>query len=171
MPTLYDITSDMRAIDQLLDECGGDVSDERVLQAIENWIAELDTNLRDKVEGYAAYITELLAKATARRAESRRLADLAKANENAAKRLKERLLWALEERGIDKVETPLYVVSVAKNGGKAPLDIQVPAEQLPMEYQKVEYSPAKDSIRNALEQGIEIDGCTLMERGTSLRIR
>lgn len=171
MPTLYEITSDMRAIDQLLDECGGDVSDERVLQAIENWMAELDTNLRDKVDGYAAYISELLAKALARKAEAKRLTQLAKANENAAKRLKERLMWALEERGVSKVETPLYVVSVAKNGGKAPLDIQVPATELPMEYQKVEYSPANDSIRNALEQGIEIDGCTLMERGTSLRIR
>jgi len=123
------------------------------------------------VDGYAAYISELLAKAAARRAESRRLADLAKANENAAKRLKERLMWALQERDIKKVETPLYVVSVAKNGGKAPLDIQVPATELPMEYQMIEYSPAKDSIRNALEQGIEIEGCNLMERGTSLRIR
>ena len=171
MPTLYDITSDMRAIDQLLDECGGDVSDERVLQAIENWIAELDTNLRDKVDGYAAYVSELLAKAAARRAESKRLATLAKYNENAAERLKERLMWALQERDIKKVETPRYVVSWQNAGGKVGLDVQIPAEQLPMKYQKIEYSPANDSIRNDLEQGIEIEGCTLTERGTVLRIR
>jgi len=171
MPTLYEITSDMRAIDQLLDECGGDVSDERVLQAIEDWIAELDTNLRDKVDGYAAYISELLAKAAARRAESRRLATLARYNENAAERLKERLMWALQERDIKKVETPRYVVSWQAAGGKVGLDVQIPASELPEEYRMIEYKPANDSIRNALEQGIEIEGCNLMERGTSLRIR
>jgi len=169
--TLYEITEDMRAIDALLDEAGGDVSDPTVLEAIEKWIAELDTNLRDKVDGYAAYISELLAKATARKAEAKRLSTLAKYNENAAKRLKERLLRAFQERGIDKVETPRYVVSVRKNGGKLPLDVQVPGSELPPRFQKVTIDPDNDAIRKALDAGEEVEGCVLMERGTTLSVR
>lgn len=171
MATLYEITEDLRAIDALLYEAGGDVSDETVLAAIESWIAEMDNDLKNKVDGYASYISELLAKATARKAEAKRMADLARANENAAKRLKERLLWAFQERGLDKVETPRFVVSVAKNGGKAPLDIQVAGEQLPPRFQKVTVDADKEAIRKAIESGEDVDGCVLMQRGVSLRIR
>ena len=171
MPTLYEITEDMRAIDDLLMEAEGDGSDPAVLDAIEKWIAELDINLQDKVDGYASYISELLARAEARKAESARLAALAKTGRNTAKRLKDRRMWAMQERGLKKVETPRFVVSVRENGGKLPLDVQVPGSELPPRFQQVTIDPDNDAIRNALDAGEEIDGCTLMERGQHLSVR
>ena len=171
MPTLYEITEDMRAIDDLLMEAEGDGSDPAVLDAIEKWIAELDINLQDKVDGYASYISELLARAEARKAESDRLAALAKTGRNTATRLKDRLMWAMQERGLKKVETPRFVVSVRENGGKLPLDVQVPGSELPPRFQQVTIDPDNDAIRNALDAGEEIDGCTLMERGQHLSVR
>lgn len=169
--TLYDITTDMRQIDELLTTLEGDISDPAIEEAITEWIAEMDSDLKTKVDGYAAYVTELLALAAARKDEAKRLRDRAAVNENAAKRLKERLLYALQERGIDKVETLRYTITVAKNGGVAPLSVQVPAEALPPRFQKVTIDADNQAIRAAIDAGEEVDGATLMERGTSLRIR
>ena len=169
--TLYDITADMRQIDELLTTLEGDISDPAIEEAITEWIAEMDSDLKTKVDGYAAYVTELLALAAARKDEARRLKERATVNENAAKRLKERLLYALQERGIDKVETLRYTVTVAKNGGVAPLDVQVAPEALPPRFQKVTIDADNKAIRAAIAAGEEVDGATLMERGTSLRIK
>lgn len=169
--TLYEITKDMQALDDLLTQAGGDVTDEGVLDAIEKWMNELDVGLVSKVDGYAGYISDLLATAKARKEEANRLRDLAIAGEKTAKRMKETLLMALVERDIRKLDTPRFVVTCAKNGGKAPLDIQIPGEDLPPRFQRVFIEPDKDAIREALDAGEEVDGCTIMQRGMSLRIR
>lgn len=169
--TLYDITADMREIDHLLSTLDGDITDPAIDEAITEWLNEMDGDLKNKVDGYAAYITELLALAAARKDEAKRLSERAKVNENAAKHMKARLLWALQERGIDKVETLRYTVSVAKNGGVAPLDVQVGPEQLPPRFQKVTIDADNKAIRDAIAAGEEVEGATLMERGVSLRIK
>ncbi|MGB1125796.1 MAG: siphovirus Gp157 family protein [Phycisphaeraceae bacterium] len=169
--TLYDITADMREIDHLLATLEGDISDPAIDEAITEWIEEMDSDLKGKVDGYAAYVTELLALAAARNDEAKRLKERAKVNENAAKRLKDRLLWALQERGIDKVETLRYTVSVSTAGGMQKLDVQVPAEELPPRFQKVTIDADNKAIREAIAAGEEVDGATLMERGTVLRIK
>ena len=169
--TLYDITADMREIDHLLATLEGDISDPAIDEAITEWIEEMDSDLKGKVEGYAAYVTELLALAAERNDEAKRLKERAKVNENAAKRLKDRLLWALQERGIDKVETLRYTVSVSTAGGMQKLDVQVPAEELPPRFQKVTIDADNKAIREAMAAGEEVDGATLMERGTVLRIK
>ena len=169
--TLYDITADMREIDHLLAKLEGDISDPAIDEAITEWIEEMDSDLKGKVDGYAAYVTELLALAAARNDEAKRLKERAKVNENAAKRLKDRLLWALQERGIDKVETLRYTVSVSTAGGMQKLDVQVPAEELPPRFQKVTIDADNKAIREAIAAGEEVDGATLMERGTVLRIK
>ena len=169
--TLYDITDDMRAFDDLLEQAGGDVTDEAVMSAIEAWMNELDTDLKNKVDGYAAYIQELLALADARKAEAKRLSESARSKENAAKALKERLMFAMQERNLKKIETDRFSVSWQVNGGKPALDVSVPAEMLPSRFQSVTISPNNDAIRVALDAGEEVPGCMLMDRGTSLRIR
>lgn len=169
--TLYDITDDLRAFDDLLEQADGDVSDPAVLEAIEKWMTELDIDLTNKVDGYAAYINDMLAKAQARKDEADRLRARAKANEATARRLKERLMWAMQERGMKKIDTPRFTVSWQKAGGKVGLDVQVPGDQLPPRFQKVVIEPDNAAIREALDAGEEVDGCSLMERGTSLRIR
>ena len=76
--TLLDITEDLRALDALLEEFGGDISEPAAEAAVSQWVAELEANLGRKAEGYAALISELDARVEFRRSEARRLAERAK---------------------------------------------------------------------------------------------
>jgi len=167
---LLQITDDMQALDDLLAEVGGDVSDPNVAAAVEAWMAELDVNFAGKVDNYAALITSIRARADVRRAESERLAKRAEIDEASADWLAARLLQALEARGTRKVETDRYAVSVVGNGGKAPLILtgDVPPEWCKF-IEKIEVN--RDKIRASLEAGEALPFASLGERGRRLAIK
>jgi hypothetical protein len=167
---LLQITDDMQALDDLLAEVGGDVSDPNVAAAVEAWMAELDTNFAGKVDNYAALITSIRARADVRRAESERLAKRAQIDEASADWLAARLLQALEARGTKKVETDRYAVSVVGNGGKQPLILtgDVPPEWCKF-VEKIEVN--RDKIRASLEAGEALPFASLGERGRRLAIK
>jgi hypothetical protein len=167
---LLDITDDMKALEDLLAEVGGDVTDPKVGETVDAWFAELDANLTGKIDNYAALISTLRARADIRRAEAERLARRAQVDESAADWLASRLLAALDTRGMRKVETDRYAVSVVGNGGKQPLlvDGDVPAEFLKT-VTKVE--PDRERIRLAIEAGQALPFARLGDRGKRLSIR
>lgn len=170
MPTLYDITEDLIALDELLEEAGGDITDEAVEAAITSWFEELGDNLETKVDNYAQFIVELKARAEVRKAEAARLTKLAKTGMKNADALIVRMKDAFIAMGRKKLETKRFVVSVANNGGKRSLDIH---GEVPKEYQKTETVTSNDvdKIRTALDAGTELDFAVLQERGTRLSIR
>ena len=169
---LYDITEDLRALEDLLVETGGDISDPEVASAVDAWFSELQTDLEGKVDGYAALIRMMETRAEVRKTEAKRMADLQRADENAAHRLKSRLQEHLDVLGIARVDTPHFTVSVQNAGGKVKLDVH-DEEAVPQEFQRertiIELD--KEAIREALEAGREVPGAVLMERGRVLRIR
>jgi len=168
--TLLDITEDMQALDDLLQDMGGDVSNPEVEATIDGLLAELDADLENKVDNYAALIGCMRGRAEIRKAEAKRLMDRVRVDENAAKGLSERLKYAFESLNLSKVETPRFRVSIAKNGGKAPLVIDEDA-LIPEEYQRIVKEPDKTLLREALEAGTEVAGVSLGDRGTRLSIR
>jgi len=171
--TLYQIADDLRALEALLVEAGGDLSSPEALAAVEAWEAELSTNLAGKVDNYCGLITEIEIRAAARQAESDRLRDLARVDDNAAKALRERLLFVLQNRNVPKVDTERFRVSVAKNGGKAPLDVRVGPDELPAwaVKKRTVVETDKDAIRARLEAGESLPFASIMERGTRLVIK
>jgi hypothetical protein len=171
--TLWAINEDMEALDALLEELGGDVTDEQVAATIEAWFAEIDSDLANKVDGYCALIRQLEAVAAARREEAERLTKRAKTGEANAKRLGERLKMFMAFRGMKKLDTPRYTVSVVNNGGAPPVEIDADAV-LPDDLTRVipeQREPDKKAIVAALQQGRELPGVRLGERGTRLAIR
>ena len=168
--SLLDITDDMQALDDVLQEVGGDLSDPGVEATIDRWLAELEKDLENKVDNYAALIGIMRGRAAVRKAEAKRLTDRVRADENAANGLCERLKMAFEGRGIEKVETPRFRVSIANNGGKLPLVIDEDAV-IPDEYLRVVTEPDKVLLHEALAAGKKLDGVRLGERGTRLSIR
>lgn len=168
MSTLYQITDDLLALDALLDEVGGDITDERAAAAVDEWLADLQANLDRKIDGYCALIQQIAAWQKAAEDEAKRLADLARVRANKAAGLKERLKSALELLGMKKVQTGRFQVSVCGNGGKAPMDIHGP---VPEHYIKHIPQVDNDSIRADLEAGNSLDFAVLMNRGTHLRIK
>lgn len=168
--SLYSITEDLLALDQLIEDAEGDITD--VEEVVNEWFGELGDELEIKLDNYAAYIRELEARAKVRKEESDRLASRARTAKNNADFLKGRLQWFFEMRSLKKMETPRFTLTLQKNGGKLPLLIDVETEKLPEIYQLPQPPIAdKDAIRAALEEGEEIEGCALGERGQSIRIR
>ena len=167
--SLYAITTEIGSIIDVILDGGADGTEASL--ALDAHLEGLDQVLTEKAESYAIVITELLVRAAARRDEATRIRDLAATDEALAERLKRRLKESMETTGRLKIDTPKFRLSVANNGGKQPLNITVPAEDLPEALRVVRLEANKDAIRAALEAGTAVPGCELAPRGTSLRIR
>lgn len=171
MSTLYDIRADLEALEALLYEVGGDVTDEAADAAITAWLEETGEALSKKLDGYAALIRETEIRAASRKAEASRLSDLARADDAAVKRLKDRLRWFFEDRGIQKMETERFRFTLATNGGKPPVILKVPVECLPEWAKRVTFAPDLEAIRGEIEKGGTVEFAEIGTPGTHLRIR
>jgi hypothetical protein len=167
--SLYAITNEISDIIDALLEGGQTEADANA--ALEEHLASLDTALEQKSEAYASVIQDLSIRAKARKDEAARIRALAEADEAVADRLKQRLKEAMESVGRLKLDTPRFKLVVAGNGGRQPLEVAVEPTALAPQYQAVKVEANKEAIRAALEAGTAVPGCTLLPRGTSLRIR
>jgi len=165
--TLFDITGDMMALFDLLDEAENDEDADRVL---ETWFSENLSDLKNKADGYAAVVREFEHRAEARETEAQRLADSARAMKNRSRSLKYRFLSTMQFLGMDRLDTDINTFRICANGGKLPLDIHDPTK-IPEEFVRQIPEIDRDRVRLALEAGKPVPGATLMERGQHLRIR
>lgn len=167
---LYELTQEMIELDTLL-ATAEDPDDPEIFEAIQRALALHDERER-KVDAYCCLIAEISARAAARKAEAQRLAENASRSEATVKRLKTRLLDAFNAMGIGKLETERFTVSVAKNGGLVPLELDptLDPSTLPEEFQRVTISPDTDAIRAALAT-TTLPFAKLGERGQHVRIK
>ena len=168
--TLFEITDDMRALDDLITEAGGDITDEAVEEAFNAFWDENSKNLDEKVEAYCWLIREQEARSTARKQEAERMNRRAQIDSNSARSLKQRLVAALQNADIKRLETENFKVWWQANGGKAPLILD--EDNVPEDYVKFREirEPNKDLIRQKLADGVELSFAQLGERGCSLRL-
>lgn len=169
MSTLYEISEDLQAIEELLVEQGGDVGTPADEDVVMSWLEDSQGRLDQKLENYGKLIREFEARAKARLEESKRLKARATVDANAAQNLKERLMWFLESRGTKKAETASFKFTVRKNGGRAPLIYD--ANDVPPEYMMNFPTPDTAKIRDDLDEGMALDFARFGERGTSLSMR
>lgn len=188
--TLWQLSEDMEALDAMLAEIGGDISDPEVEAYINQLFDEVEGGFNQKVDSYAALIKHKEAVATARKAEAEGLALSAKIEANQAEALKDRLKLIMEMRGIKKAGH-IRTASVCGNGGKLPVVVE-DESKVPDKYQTVTVqmtaeqwaklaqteqlvyvgmAPDTDAIREALEAGDQVPGCKLGDRGTHLRVK
>ncbi len=152
----------------IMDEMEQAISDPDRMTMLLDTLESVELALDIKVDGYCKMMT-MLNDTDGMKAESKRLADRAKAQENAAKALKERLHFAMEVLGKDKIKTELFTVSLQDNPGK--VDIH-DLDKIPAEFKRttITVEPDKKAIGDALKSGKEVDGAVLMT-SKSLRIR
>lgn len=173
MKPLFAITSEFQALDAILDECQGDITDPRAEEAITAWVRELESDESAKMDGYVAYINKLTMEAE--------FASLMAAQYSAASRvrtsriewLKSRMVEHMVKTGRKSIETDSgYTVSVQTNGGNVPLILE------PFDISKID--PAftmtkveldKEKVREWLRDGLSLPFARLGERGKHLRIR
>jgi hypothetical protein len=173
--TLFEISDELAAIEELLTQNDGEITDDAAGQTLEAWFDQL-TDVRDaKIDDYCRLITMIRERAEARHREMMRIGALADVDENAITRLKTALHNFMLERNVTKIETTLHKLTLAKNGGKAPLIVPEawrddPASA-PEQYHRRVVKLDVDAIRADLLGGEEVPGCAIGERGTHLRIK
>lgn len=182
MSTLYDITENMRALEDLIAESCDQETGElpaNVNEIIETWFNQTEGELSVKLEAIGRLVRNWESDAEQFAAESKRMSAKKVSTENRAKRTKEWTKFCLESAGISKQAAGVFVFAIQKNGGKKPLawvkdGFVVPemdATELPGEYQKITVSADTEAIREVLENGGELEFARLQEAGTHLRIR
>jgi hypothetical protein len=169
---LFDLSDEILALEADLDN--DELTDEERQVMVDQWL-EAQGDTERKLDHYAALVSSLEAYAEQRKFQAERMKRLAQADENRAKRLREALKIYFQRHDLTKFKTPRFTIALQKNGGRAPLYVPEPWEHdpalAPEQFHDVEIRLDKDAIRAALENGEQVEGCAIRERGTSIRIR
>lgn len=167
---LYEIATDYRRLQDLLDSAE---TPAEMRQTIIDTLESLSGDFEDKAENMAALIAEYKATAEGCAAEIQRLNEKKLRAENAIESIKKYLMAEMQFTGIKKVNAGTWNITIAKNGGKAPIvwDDDIEPEDLPEKYRSISYKIDTAAVRDALEAGEALDFAKLGERGESLRIK
>lgn len=172
--TLYEIDADLLALDSLLDEIGGDVSDPTVAAAIDAWYAELAYDEAKKLDGWVNWIRQMEMESAAARAEAEQYARRAQTRDRTIAWAKGVMKSRLEGSARTEVETATgRIISVQKNGGRVPVLLVdgLRVDDLPDQFVRVVREIDSEKVRAELEAGGVLTFARLGERGTQLRIR
>lgn len=175
MTTLFNISQDLSALEALLSEMEGDITNEQAEAAIDEWLARIEGDLEAKLDSYGYLIREFQSRANVRHEEAIRLTSLGASDQANADRLKARLKNFFEVHGIQKKETPHFKLWMQANGGKAPLlcpaDWEAEPARAPERFQRRVIQVDKENLRAVLESGEAVEGCSILERARHLRIK
>jgi len=171
MPSIYEISDDLRALGELLAESLGEVTPDAEA-ALAEFERELEANLHAKLDSYCGLIRELELRSEARRAEADRIATLARRDEMAATALRSRLLAVFRERRLPPQTTTRFSVRLSRNGGVAPVEFDTADfETLPDRFRVATWRADTKAVRAALEAGEPLGFARLRERGERIDIR
>lgn len=162
--TIYEITGQYK----LLENAMALNPDDESLQAE---FDKIEDAIEVKADNYAKVIRNLQADVEAIKTEEKRLYDRRKVIENNIKSCKNNLMWSMKQTGKEKFKTELFSFSVAKNGGKAPLVVDVPPAELPAELQSVTIDADKDALRKYIEETGDLSYGHFEDKGEHLNIR
>lgn len=181
-PTLYELTGKYLELEQLAQTA----ETEEDMQVFRDTFESLDATINDKMEGCCQVIRELEGKITVLSDEIGRLSTRKKTIQNSIDNLKMYMKKNMEQLGMDKVDTGLFNVTIAKNGGKRKLNVLVAPELLPQQFQTIKIEANNEALRKAMVdmkdmsadydvmQVHDADNNCIAElepQGTSLRIR
>lgn len=164
MPKLYELAAAYKQLEILIDE---DVTNDTLHESLD----AIEGVLVDKGKDVAAFIRNLEVEAEAIKYAEYQMSARRKSLENRIKGIRNYLLTNMLQAGIEKIECPLFKVSVCNN----PPSVIVDDEKLiPSEYMRQPEppppSPDKKKILEDIKQGVIVDGCHI-EQGKTLLIK
>ncbi|MBE2186701.1 MAG: siphovirus Gp157 family protein [Rhodothermales bacterium] len=142
---LHTITAELAELEAAIIDAGGEITDE-----IDARYSDLLRMEAEKVTGYVAVYRRLSATADAYKAEADRLAAHAKAAQRSADALKERLLYAMLQRGETEHVTPLGKVAV-RFASTRPVVLRVEPQDLPDAFRVERVDADKRALADALK--------------------
>lgn len=165
MATMYELTADYMAVLEMAQDPEIDP------QAITDTLEAIGGAIEDKAENTAIIMKELEAEAAKVKAEEQRLKERRASLENNVKNIKQRLFDAMKLTGKEKFRTALFNFSIAKNGGKIPVIVDVDTADLPDDLVTITEKPNLDAIAAFLESNPESKFAHFGERGEHLNIK
>ena len=162
---IYQSTGDLITLQDMLES--GEYTEEELAELVDT----IGGEYTDKMEAYCRVVRNLEAKKTAHKNEATYHSDKAKTIDGSITRLKDAMFNSMKASGVNKVEGELFTVAIQKNGGKAPIVLDVEVEELPDELVKVKESADLEAIRQYIEETGDITYAHIGERGESLRIK
>lgn len=162
--SLYNITNSFITLFEKAEQ--GELTKEE----IEEQGKDLAISLKNKSTSIIGYVRNLDLTSEAIKNEIDRLTTMKKAIDNKSAKFKEYVKQNMEELELQKIDTELGTLSIAKN----PASVEIYDENMISdEYkkEKVTVTIDKTAIKNALKDGKEVQGARLIEDKTSLRIK
>lgn len=163
MARLYDLTESYKNIADLLDDPTMDT------EIISTALATISQDITLKAGNIAGLMKDMESDIAAVKAEEKRLAERRRLAENKITWLKGYIQEAMEATGQDKIKTPLWTFTLAKN---PPSVIVNDMGQLPKKYvvETISQVPDKKAIKEAITAGEDVSGA-MLTAGRSLRIK
>lgn len=151
---LYEITREALELASLLET-------DELTPELEAALLINQDQLQAKAGNYAKVITNIQSDSDAIDAEIKRLKAMKDTKDRAVNRLKEALREAMMISGIDKIESPLFKLSLRRSEA---VEIDV-VEALPNDFvtRKVVVTADKLSIKEAIKRGENITGARIIE--------
>lgn len=173
MRPLHEMTADYRMLQDQLDSAE---TPEEMRQTLMDTMESIGGEIEDKAENMAAMVSDNKAMIMACKTEIQRLTDKVKRLDNQNDSIMSYMMMEMRFAGIRKIKAGTWQISIAKNGGKAPLVWKVEPDELdlkaiPDKYVKRTEEINTAAVRETLEAGEFLSFAELGERGESLRIK
>jgi hypothetical protein len=163
--TLYELTEDYMNLLALAED--PDIDEQAFMDTLDG----IEGAIEVKAENYAKIMRQLEADAAACDAESKRLKNKAKTIDNNIKRMKQALQFAMQATGKTKFKTALFSFGIQKNPASVIIDEQY-IENIPERF-LIRKDPEinRKAIKEAINNGEDLEGLAHLSETYSLRIR
>lgn len=161
MAALFDIVGEFQQLYEMA------TSDDIDPDVFEGTLEALTGELEVKSAGYVAVINQLEMEEGKADELEKRYAAIRNSRKNAVKRMKDRLLMAMDALGKKELPAGDQTINVQKNGGLEPLKI---TGDVPEKFTKVTIEPDNQKIREFLKENT-CDWARLLERGKHISIK
>jgi hypothetical protein len=164
---LFDIAAEFKTLQDILEndieynEETGEITDNTSI--INQLFFELNVLLSDKLDNSAYIVKTLESTAATLKEEAKRLSSRAKSLENNAEKLKNIMSYALEQSEDKKLKTDKFTFSFRKSE-VIEIDNILTAEDIDRKYVKIKREFDKIKIKDALKNGVKIEGINLVEK-------
>jgi len=165
VPNLYELASEFAALNEAVSR--DDLTDDE-MAALLDQIDESRTDLKVKVDNICRLRANLAGEAGVFKTEEQRLGQRRKAIENRVGQLEDWMRSTMVLLDVPVIKTDLHDVKVHPGRGVAVID---DPSKIPDLYIKVERTPKKKEILDALKKGEEVPGASLGEGKAKLVIR
>lgn len=165
--TLYELSIQFQTILEMAED--GEID----MDVVNGTLECVEADIEQKLDSYGVVINELSDDIEKIEKEIKRLTDKKRTIDNNITRMKGAIKDAMEAIGKKKIKGDKFTWTIAKNGGKRPVVFKEGYNilSIPERFQNWTVNPDRDEIRQALENGEQLDFATLGERGESLRLK